>query len=120
MRHLAATAALALALSGPALAQDDKSDGLSLMEQGAEMFLRGLMSDLDPVLEDFKAMAEEFGPKMQALMSEMGPKLAELADKLDDIAYYEAPELLPNGDIIIRRKPDAPAYQPPQDTEIEL
>lgn len=116
MRQIALAVALAFALPLGSAAEDalstDKAEGLSLMERGAQIFLRGLMKDLDPVVEDFEAMAQEFGPKMQELMAQMGPKLAELADRIDDVANYSAPEILPNGDIIIRRRPDAPPYRP--------
>ncbi len=30
----------------------------------------------------------------------------QLKDMVDDMNAYQAPEMLPNGDIIIRRKPD--------------
>lgn len=116
MRQIALVAALAFTLPLGSAAEDvtstDKAEGLSLMERGAQIFLRGLIEDLDPVVEDFEAMAQEFGPKMQALIAQMGPKLAELADHIDDAANYSAPEILPNGDIIIRRRPDAPPYRP--------
>lgn len=96
----------------------DKSEGLSLIERGAQIFLRGLMKDLEPALEDFRTMAEAFGPQMQALLLEMGPKLEALANQIDDIRNYDAPELLPNGDIIIRRKTDAPTWTPEGDIEL--
>lgn len=115
---VAITTALMIAL--PAAAQEgDKQEGLSLIERGAEMFFRGLMKDIEPAIDDFRSLAEEFGPQMQELLLEMGPKLEELLEQIDDITNYEAPELLPNGDIIIRRKPDAPALELP-DGEIEL
>jgi hypothetical protein len=39
---------------------------------------------------------------------------------VDDMTNYELPEMLENGDIIIRRKPDAPVVEPPADQSIEL
>ena len=45
------------------------------------------------------------------LFSEVEPRLRELRDAIGNLDDYEAPEMLPNGDIIIRRKtpldPDA-------------
>ena len=38
---------------------------------------------------------------------------------IDDIGNYDMPEFLPNGDIIIRRSPDAPPFTPPA-TEPEI
>lgn len=114
---------LALALTTPAMADTnsapaDTEEGLSLIERGAQMLLRGLIDDIEPAMEDFRALAEGFGPKMQELMLEMGPALEALADKIDDIRNYDAPEILPNGDIIIRRKPEAPAYEGPPGVEL--
>ena len=88
------TAALVLAAM-PAMAQDqgdtprnpDLSQGAELLSEGMKLFLKGLMAEGE----------EGWG---------------RLVDWLDDVTLYEAPERLPNGDIIIRRKvpltPDAP------------
>jgi hypothetical protein len=45
----------------------------------------------------------------------MGPKLRAVLDDVEDWSVYSPPEVLPNGDIIIRRKPDAPEYTPPKE-----
>ncbi|SEO13096.1 hypothetical protein SAMN04488103_11298 [Gemmobacter aquatilis] len=97
----------------PARAQDTsdpptpKDDGPSLMERGADMFLRGLMDEMDPALRG-----------MEDALREMEPELRQLIDMIGDLRNYEPPEKLPNGDIIIRRKPVPPA--PLKDGEIEL
>ena len=36
----------------------------------------------------------------------MRPALADMMDEVQDWSRYGQPEILPNGDIIIRRKPD--------------
>ncbi|MEL6235650.1 MAG: hypothetical protein AAFR46_14695 [Pseudomonadota bacterium] len=41
---------------------------------------------------------------LRDLMREMAPALRELEDQLRAFDLYEPPEILPNGDIIIRRK----------------
>jgi len=82
------------------------------MEEGARILLRGLLSEMDPAMEELRDFAEEIGPSMQLFAEEMGPALAELISRVDDLTHYSAPEFLPNGDIIIRRKPDAPEYLP--------
>ncbi len=124
MKHLM-TCAVALALSiGPLWAETDKpedSDGPSLMERGAEMLLEGLRQELDPALKDLQALTDQLGPAVSAWMEEMGPALADLMGQIDDLSQYKAPEVLPNGDIIIRRKESAPkAERPlkPGETEI--
>ena len=98
-------------------AQDDADEGLTLMERGAQLFFRGLMDEMEPAIEGFEGMAREFGPAMAEMMQQMGPALGALLEKVDDLSNYEPPEMLPNGDIIIRRKPDAPAL--PDTPEIE-
>ena len=97
----------------PATAQDDPP---SLMERGAEMFFQGMIEEIQPALEDFAGMAREVGPRLQLLVHEMGPALTEIIGQIDDIRNYEPPAFLPNGDIILRRSPDAPPFKPPQAT----
>ncbi|WP_170595986.1 hypothetical protein [Ruegeria arenilitoris] len=105
MKRLMLIGATAL-FAAPAAAQDE--GGKSLMEQGAELFFEGLRKEMEPALENLLGLAEQFGPAMQSFIEEMGPALAEIGGKVKDWSAYEAPEMLPNGDIIIRRKPDAP------------
>lgn len=82
-----------------------------MMEQGARQFLEGLLLQMEPALDGMMAFIEEMGPSMQ-----------ELLDEVQDWSVYQAPEVLPNGDIIIRRKPDAPAPEkaPDPQPQIEL
>lgn len=108
---------ICLALTAlPAQAQEE--DGKSLMERGAELLLEGLRQEMEPALQDLRGLADQFGPAMQSFVQEMGPALADLASRVQDWSVYEAPEMLPNGDIIIRRKPtDAqPEEAEPQDS----
>ncbi|SMY08521.1 hypothetical protein [Flavimaricola marinus] len=110
---------LALCLSAvPALAQDD--EGFSLMDEGARMFLRGLMSELEPTFEELEGFAQEIQPAMRQLAEQMGPALSALMSQIDDIRHYEAPVILDNGDILIRRSPDAPPYVPAEPDEPEV
>lgn len=92
-------------------------EGFSLLEQGAKILLRSMMDEVEPAL---KEMHEDFG----AAMDEMGPALRELAAMLGDVRNYEAPVRLPNGDILIRRRPEAPPApampNAPGGTEIEI
>ena len=105
MKHYIAIAAtLATVLATPIIAQED--DGRSLMERGAELFFEGLSQEMAPALNDLRSMAEEFGPSMKEFFEEMGPGLARILDEVKDWSMYHPPEILPNGDIIIRRKAD--------------
>ncbi|MES2667092.1 MAG: AAA+ family ATPase [Pseudomonadota bacterium] len=84
---------LSLPLS-PALAQDAPADdGFSLMEEGAKLLFRGLMNEMEPALDG-----------MGKAVTELEPALRDLLAMVDDIRNYQAPEMLDNGDILIRRK----------------
>lgn len=113
MRPLAALL-IALCLAAPARAQEPPEDGLGLVERGLRLLMQDLVQDMEPAMRDLGAMMDEFGPQMQALLLQMGPALEDLARRVHDIRHYERPEILPNGDIIIRRRPDAPRFTPPQ------
>lgn len=106
---------VALAVS-PVFAEEDK-DGLSLMEEGAMLFLKGLQWQVEPTLEDLGAMAEEFGPALKSFTEEMGPALGSLLGEVEDWSAYHPPEILDNGDIVIRRK--APEEMPKVEEEAE-
>lgn len=116
MRHLALPIVLILS-AAPVAAQED--DGFSLMDEGARLFMRGLMSELEPTFDDLEGFARELQPALRSLAEEMGPALADLMTRIDDISHYEAPVILENGDILIRRSPDAPPYAPLEDASPE-
>lgn len=115
MKQIAAfTMAACLSLS-PAIAEtDDKvdngevSEGLNLMEEGAKLLLRGLMTEMEPALNDLQGLADQ-----------MGPAFEELQGMIGDFTNYHAPEVMPNGDIIIRRKTPL-KIEPKENGEIEL
>lgn len=118
MKQIVAVPLLVLLFVRPAFAQDDPP---SLMERGAQLFFEGLMQEMAPALDDMAGLLEEAGPALQSFMAEMGPKLKSVLEEVEDWSVYEAPEVLPNGDIIIRRKPDAPAVPAPDEApQIEL
>lgn len=75
-------------------------EGWSLMERGARLLLEGLMDEVEPTLDEMGRALSELEPTLR----EMQPALRELMAMLGDIRYYKAPEKLPNGDIIMRRK----------------
>lgn len=98
----------------------DSDEGRSLMERGARMFLEGMRGEMGPALEDLRDMLVTMGPAMQQFLREMGPAMTDLLGRIDDLTVYQMPELLPNGDIIIRRKPDAGPLLPRADEEIDI
>lgn len=79
MRKFAMVTVLTLALAGPVQAQGRCADG------------------------------EECGviDRLGELLGRLDPWFAELAEMLGDLSGWHAPEVLPNGDIIIRRRDDA-------------
>ena len=99
---------IALALPLQAQEQPPEVAPPSLMQRGLELFFEGLEEELSPGLQQLQEMAESFGPALQDFLLQMGPALAEIAGEVQDWSRYELPEVLPNGDIIIRRKPDGP------------
>jgi hypothetical protein len=113
--------ALILAAS-PALAQDTtpvppagppvEEDGFSLMEEGARLLMRGLMTEMEPALDEMGRAMDEIGPALESFGAEIGPRLSELVALIDDFANYDAPVMLPNGDILIRRNAPLPPADP--------
>jgi hypothetical protein len=111
MRRLILAAALAAApLAGHA--QDSSDEGSNAIEQGAELFLRGLLEEVQPPLEELAGIGAKHLLTLQAMVDEMGPAFAEVFEQIDSISYYQPPEILPNGDIIFRRNADAPPWEP--------
>jgi hypothetical protein len=90
-------------LAAPALAQDTSEsvdEGFSLLREGARILMESMLKEMEPALRD---MQEDFGTALK----EMEPQLRALGDMIGDLRNYHAPEKLPNGDIIIRRKTPA-------------
>lgn len=106
----------------PAIAQDSPDDdGRSLMQEGARLFWEGIRREMGPALDSFRGQAEELEPGLRDFVEEMGPALRDLMDKAGDLSAYEAPEMLPNGDIILRRKaPQENEEAPEPENEIEI
>lgn len=110
MKQLAFVALLLI----PTAALAEEEDAPSLMEQGMELFFEGLRQEMEPAIEGLESFAQGIGPAMAEMMEQMGPAFAELMERVDDLSNYESPEMMPNGDIIIRRKPDAPEFTLPE------
>ena len=104
MKRIAAYTLSAALFATPALAEDDMQDGLSLLEEGAKLFFKGLEDEMEPALKEFADAVE--------------PAMRELMRLVDDMDAYHLPERLPNGDIIMRRK--TPADLRPETDEIEI
>ncbi len=72
-----------VALCGAAQAEDRPENGLELFEEATRLILKGLIEEL-------------------------GPAWDEMQHLLENLSAYHPPEILPNGDIIIRRKTPLP------------
>ncbi|SFP17267.1 hypothetical protein SAMN04488047_103117 [Tranquillimonas alkanivorans] len=104
---------LALAAPLPLAAQEaprqDMEEGVDLLSEGARTLLRGLLDEVEPHMREMAEALE--GWDLEGL-------------SVDDLTNYHAPEVLPNGDIIIRRKtplaPDEPPFPRDPESEIEL
>lgn len=102
-------------------ANPEVEEGFSLMEEGAKLLLKGLMTEMEPALNEMGEALSQVEPALKDLQ----PRMLELLALVDDLTNYQAPERLENGDILIRRKPDAPPPPPlpapaPQGDDIEL
>jgi hypothetical protein len=120
MAHIGPMKRLVLILSlaaAPVWAEDpahvpEVEEGFSLMEEGAKLLLKGLMTEMEPALDEMgKALSE-----VEPALKELQPKMMELLALVDDLTNYQAPERLENGDILIRRKLDAPTPPPLPET----
>ncbi len=113
--QIAALSFAAVLAASPALAEDKAEEGLSLMEQGAKLLLQGILQEMEPAMDDLRNFSQEVEPGLRKFVEDMGPALGALMSKIDDFTVYHPPELLPNGDIIIRRK--TPQEQDEQDSD---
>ncbi|MFY0692141.1 MAG: AAA+ family ATPase [Paracoccaceae bacterium] len=90
---------VALCLATPASAQTDPAQTDPAEPEG--------------VPETLEQFAEQMRSLLEGLSDELAPMLEGLNERLRGLGSYEAPEILPNGDIIIRRKPPAEAEPVP-------
>lgn len=80
------------------LTKDLQEDGLRDLWEQLEPQLKELQRDMQPALEESLRLMEQFRA-------------------MDDPRHYQMPEVMPNGDIIIRRREDAPPYEAPETPE---
>jgi hypothetical protein len=120
MKRIAAIALGASLIMSSGSAQEAEEDGFSLMEEGAKLFFEGIMREMEPALEELEGLARDMEPALREFAQEMGPALRGLLDDVEDWSSYHPPEMLPNGDIILRKKSPEELAEPAPDGEIEL
>ena len=87
------------------------------MERGAKLFMQGILEEMEPALKELEGLKDDLEPALRGFAKEMGPALRDLLEQVEDWSAYHAPEILPNGDIILRKKR---AGDMPPDREIDL
>lgn len=96
----------------PATAQETSpqaEEGWSLLREGTRLLFESFRSEMEPALQD-----------MADAIAGAEPMLRDLLGMMGEVRNYHAPEILPNGDILIRRKtPEEIAAEPPA-PEVEL
>lgn len=70
-----------------------------------------------PLFEGLDELAEGMRRLLDGIQDDVAPLMEGLSEQLRGLNAYHPPEVLPNGDIIIRRKTPEDA---PEDGEIEL
>ena len=75
--------------------------GSSVFERGMESFMQNMRKEAEPHLE---RLGRDLGDTVNSLR----PVLGDIGALMDDVKNYQAPERLENGDILIRRRADAP------------
>jgi len=88
--------ARAQAAGDPAAGDAPKDDGAPKLSDTLDEALRALVEKMEPALKSLRETLEVF-------------------EQIDSIENYQRPEILPNGDIVIRRRHEAPPWQPPAD-----
>jgi hypothetical protein len=114
--------ALALSLTLAALplraetGAEGADEGFSLIEDGARIILRSMIDEMKPALDEAQ---DGLGEALEA----WEPAIRDLMARIEDITAYEPPVVLPNGDILIRRRrdpfgPPMPDFGPDGETEL--
>ena len=117
MKQIVFAASIGLMTGMPAFAEEETERGLSLMEQGAKLFMEGIMREMEPAIDELEKFADEVEPKLKDFAEQMGPALRDLMGEVKDWSAYHPPEVLPNGDIILRKKTPAEMTEPEGETE---
>ena len=105
-------------LATPAAAQEAEApEPPTVMERGMRLLMEGLLQEMEPALRDLDDLAREAQPLLERLEDDLGAAL----EGLEGLAgTYHPPEVLPNGDILIRRKEPLPEVDRNPDGSVDL
>jgi len=92
MKQILFAPAICLSLAQPIAAENEELPTEPLFPEGTLSDLLNWFSD------DGERLFQDF-------LTELGPQFEALRNQVQDWTLYETPEVLENGDIIIRRKP---------------
>ena len=98
MRHVFLALTLCFA-AAPALSQSTEPKGPTAPDA--------------PLFEGLDDLTEGMRKLLEGIQDDVAPLMEDLGDQLRGLSAYHPPEVLPNGDIIIRRK--TPAEMTPED-----
>jgi hypothetical protein len=93
------------------------------LAEDIEPAIRSFAEEMGPALRELEGLADNLQPALRSFAKEMGPALRDLLDTVEDWSAYEPPIILPNGDILLKRKPDMPtpdALPAPEEGEIDI
>ncbi len=109
MKHAFILTAMLVMAPVPALAQEEENN----LSRGAELLREGMGLMLEGMLEEMRPLSED-------LADGWAEGWAKLVELLADFSAYEVPVVLPNGDILIRRKEPLLPDVPGEEGEVDL
>lgn len=80
---------------------------------GLENFMQNMLNEAAPHLDKLSRDLGDIGNSLR-------PVLGDIGKLMDDVKNYQAPERLENGDVLIRRRADAPPPPPVGDSLREM
>jgi hypothetical protein len=114
MKHIVALSLLALTAT-PVLAQEVPPPALpensAKISEGSRLLLEGLMGELGPLFDDMAQFGADLGAEIAPFVDTLRN---QLGDAFEGLNAYHPPEILPNGDIILRKKVVPDDLSPPQ------
>jgi len=93
LRSIAIASVLSLPLTGPTFAEPDAPLDLAQADS---------TEDFDEQMNELSDTARR---TVEEFVNLIGPMMTRLSRLIDDLPVYQTPEILPNGDILIRRQP---------------